>query len=167
MPEPKIVAFLQNMWVRDPARVKLHIEKYGEEYRLRFIEYALFAGCLTGRRLEAAFGEELCNQIIWEEASREIGSYAASNFPPDREHIKKVLDEQKPDLVLCFTSQALTIIGELVKCPMIVGPHPANRRPDINDLLRNVKRQIEKFSAKFRKYEKRKVVAFRPKGSKH
>lgn len=39
----KIVAFLQNMWVKDPERVKQSIARYGEDYRLRFMRYALFA----------------------------------------------------------------------------------------------------------------------------
>ncbi len=58
----KIIAFLQNMWVRDPEKVRRSLEREEDleiraEHRLRYIEYALFAGCLTGRRLEALRGD--------------------------------------------------------------------------------------------------------------
>ena len=71
------LAFLQNMWVRDPERVKRDIARYGEECRLTYIEYCLFAGCLTGRRLRQAFGEDLLDRIVWEESTREIAGNAS------------------------------------------------------------------------------------------
>lgn len=58
----KTLAFLQNMWVKNPDRVKAMVQREGEEFRRRFMEYALFRGCLTGRRIKAAFGE-LCDEI--------------------------------------------------------------------------------------------------------
>ncbi len=69
----KVLGLLQNMWFKDPERAKktlaFYYEKKGDGGRERFISDMLFFGCLTGRRLRQAFGEERCDEIIWEEVS--------------------------------------------------------------------------------------------------
>lgn len=92
----KILAFLQNQWFKDPEGVKAMFAEHPER-RERYIEAFLFMGCLTGRRLKSALGEELCNQIVWEEISPEIGGHASSKFPPDLAHI---IGKHKPDVVI-------------------------------------------------------------------
>ncbi|HEX3800234.1 MAG TPA: hypothetical protein VH413_16180 [Verrucomicrobiae bacterium] len=141
------VAFLQNQWFKDPERVRKMIKEDGEELRLRILEYALFAGCLTGRRLKAAFGE-LCDEIHWEEISREIGGHASSVFPPDMKHIGEVLATQRPQIILIFGKHAAAALepaiqtalseGDLEWRPhLITGPHPAARQVNtIDDLNR-------------------------------
>lgn len=125
-----VVAFMQNMWVRDPVRVKRCIEQFGEGYRRRLIHYALFAGCLSGQRLKAAFGEQLCSQIKWEEASREVTGYASAAPPADRAHIAAVLATFNPDVVLCFGRTAGAAVPALFTGRMILAPHPAARQAD-------------------------------------
>lgn len=130
-----ILAFLQNMWVRDPERIKRDIAKHGEELRLRFIEYALFAGCKTGRNLRKAFTEEVCDQIVWEETTREIAGDPKTIFPADLEHIAKCFQVHQPKVVLTFGA----IAGEAVRpvlCKLDPKPHhihahhPASRHVD-------------------------------------
>lgn len=63
----KIVAFLQNSWfpAKSIATVKRAYEgRPTPEGRARLTRAYLFFRCLTGRRLKAAFGEELCDSII-------------------------------------------------------------------------------------------------------
>jgi len=128
----KIVAFLQNMWVRDPARVREGIKQHGEEYRRRVMAYSLFAGCLTGRRLKAALGEELCNKIIWEECTREIAGNPLYVPAPQPDHIRQVLQTEKPDVVLAFGKVASNAVSLVVsenpfKCVFLTALHPAAR----------------------------------------
>lgn len=123
----KALAFLQNMWVRDPDRVRALIEKYGERYRDRLIHFALFNGCLTGRRLKAAFGARLCSEIIWEEASPEIACEASGCPPADPAHIRAALERHSPDVVLCFGKIATDAVRPLWKGALIIAPHPAAR----------------------------------------
>lgn len=133
----KTVAFLQNMWVRNPERWKRAMERDGEEMRRRLIEYALFAGCITGRRLKAAFGE-LCDDIIWEETTREIAGDPKTIFPAQPDHISAVLSAEKPDVVLTFGRIALNAITPLWNGQLISGPHPAARQVTVVDELRGM-----------------------------
>lgn len=134
----KVIAFLQNMWVRDPERVKRDIARHGEECRLRYIEYCLFAGCLTGRRLEKAFGQEICSEILWEESTREIAGDPKTIFPPQPEHIRAVIVEHKPTVILAFGKIASDAVfkelsggfQESLDVMFIAAPHPAARQPD-------------------------------------
>lgn len=101
----KIVAFLQNIWVKDPERVRKMFASFPNQ-RESIITKLLFLGGKTGKNLQAGLGEALCNEIIWEETTKEIGSYSASIFPPDSEHVKAVLEKHKPEIVLCFGAVA-------------------------------------------------------------
>jgi hypothetical protein len=146
MPPLKILAFLQNMWVHDPEGVKAMLnrqrecgeftqEQMREKVRHRLIHYALFAGCLTGRRLKKAFGEELCRQIVWEEGSREIEGKASTFVPPDLEHMLARCREEKPDLVLLFgkANAALCkdVLLAITPSQVICAPHPAARQATV------------------------------------
>jgi len=127
----KVLAFLQNQWVREPDRVKESIARYGEPWRRRFISMALFSGCLTGRRLKAALGEDWCQKIIWEEASTEIGGNGRSYFPPDLAHVRRRVVEENPDCVILFGKSNLALVSGVA--PFVIGgmvitaPHPAAR----------------------------------------
>jgi len=123
------VAFLQNMWVKNPERVRADIQRHGEGFRLRFMKYALFAGCVTGRRLKAAFGD-LCDEIVWEETTREIAGDPKTIFPAQPDHIRAVLEKYKPDVVLTFGAIARLVVLPLWSGRLIAAPHPAARQPD-------------------------------------
>ena len=124
------VAFLQNMWVRDPNRVKAMITKDGEELRSRLIEYSLFAGCVTGRRIKKAFGQEALDKIVWEESTREIAGDPKTIFPPDPAHIADVLKKHDPTVVITFGQIAYKAVKPLWTGALLQLPHPAARQPD-------------------------------------
>lgn len=153
----KIVAFLQNQWFKNPAAIKAQIEEAPARHPHKFKTYAdarewylaayLFFGCTTGRRLRAAFGEELCDKIIWEEQSPEIGGKASAAFPPDFAHIRGVLERHSPTHVIALgslASDALTkiLIDDNPPWNLICGPHPAARFPDIVARLKGILAQL-------------------------
>lgn len=140
----QVVAFLQNMWVRDPERMKrAFAEDTTGKLRLRMIEYCLFAGCLTGRRLKAAFGD-WCEDIIWEEASPVISGDPKEYHAADPLHIASVLHEHKPQVVLCFTRAGEKVIraacGDGVHFIPVV--HPACRGIGTVGQLKDAARQL-------------------------
>lgn len=150
----KIVAFLQNQWFKQPDRIKAQIAEAPARHPHKFRSHAdarewflsayLFMGCVTGKRLRAAFGEELCNQITWEEQSPEIGGKASSAFPPDFEHIRGVLARHSPTHVIALGSLAAGALTKIhcddkVSWKLICGPHPAARFPDIVARLKDVR----------------------------
>lgn len=140
----KVVAFLQNMWVRNPAKIQRMFDSDPTgELRLRLIEYALFAGCLTGRRLKKGLGEDWCDAIIWEEASPVIDNDYKRYHPPEEAHITAVLAKHQPDLVLCFTKRGEPTVKKLCKCPVIGMPHPAARGKAPILALEATRKQLE------------------------
>jgi hypothetical protein len=144
----KIVAFLQNMWVRNPERVrKMIAEDDTGELRERLIVFALFRGCLTGRRLKNVFGEDLCNEIVWEEASPVIDDNPKRYHVPVPDHIRAVLAKHQPDTVLCFTLAGSKIVGEIcasLKIRFISAPHPAARQPDTIARLKSALEEVRR-----------------------
>ena len=136
----KIVAFLQNQWVNDPERLRQMIART-PAVRTRFLMYALFQS-FTGKRLKQVFGEE-CMEWEWDEASPKIGGYSSSSFPADPEHIRSVLAEHEPDVVLTFgktAEKALKKIAGDIK--LISGPHPAARQNDVLERLREMAQEL-------------------------
>jgi len=131
-----VLAFMQNMWVRDPERVRALIERYGESYRRRLITYALFAGCASGRNLKTTFGEEICRRITWEEASREVTGHPGARPRADPVHIAASLKEHEPDIVICFVRIAADAVAPLWQGKLILAPHPTARQPDTFAKLR-------------------------------
>jgi len=162
----KIMAFLQNQWVRDPDRLKATIDRLeahepgrGERYRRKFVHYALFSGCLTGKRLKVAFGN-LCDQIIWEEGSKEIGRHAGAFFPPDYSHILGRIKEEKPHIALVFGKSNIeifakspafhVIVDEVVRPLRVIDlPHPAARINNIQTLLNEGAEKCRKLMEKY------------------
>jgi len=142
-----ILAFMQNMWVRNPERVKRAIERTPVEDRERFrsllIERFLFAGCLTGRRLKATFGEELCDRIIWDEASPEIAGDPKTVCPPCEKHILAVIARHKPDVIITFGKVAGTAVYSVWKGRIVCAPHPAARQPDIIQKLKQARADLD------------------------
>lgn len=141
------LAFLQNQWVRNPERVERMIQLKGERYRQLFIRYALFAGCLTGRRIKAAFGDDI-DAIAWDETSPEIGGKASSRFPADLEHMRRQVEHYQPKLLLAFGVPARDAVKALdCGLPVVYGPHPASRQADVVLRLREMAEQYRAFRA--------------------
>ena len=134
--KPVILAFLQNQWFKDPEKVKSIYERYPHK-RNHFIREFLFMGCQTGKRIMAAFGEDLCYRIIWEDASPELGNFSASKFKADHQHIKNAIDKFSPNVLICFGKIAEDAVKDVVKemvflegkadIPVLSVPHPAAR----------------------------------------
>jgi hypothetical protein len=124
---PAILAFLQNQWFKDPDGVRKIYERHPEA-RNDLIGRFLFMGCLTGRRLQAVFGVDLCRQIVWEEVSPLIGGVSSSAFPPDEKHIAAAVDKFQPKIILCFGKVAADGLKSFDHSKIIYGPHPAARQ---------------------------------------
>jgi len=122
----KVVAFLQNQWVRDAERVKESLRRRGDDYRRRFIRYALFAGCVTGQRIKAQLGS-LIDSIVWDECSREIHDNPRTIPKADFEHIRMTLAAEDPALVVTFGRIASDAVGRVCNVEIIRSPHPAYR----------------------------------------
>jgi len=142
----KTLAFLQNQWFKEPEKVRASIERWekqgrGDSYRRRMIVYALFAGCLTGRRLKAAFGD-LTDKIVWEEASTVIADNPRDFHPPDRAHIIRRINEEQPDVIVAFGKANREFIPGILATsvfattPIIFAPHPAARHATVTNELR-------------------------------
>ena len=138
-----IVAFLQNQWMNDPEKVLAMIERTPKA-RPRLIKYALFQS-FTGSRLKQVFGED-CVHWVWDNASPQIGSMPSSCFPADPSHIKAVLEEHKPDVVLAFGRVASKALQKLCQCKLITGPHPAARQDDVMSRLERMAAELEAVS---------------------
>lgn len=152
--EPLVMAILQNMWFKDPERMKIIYEKYisrEEDGRQTFIRDFLFFGCLTGKRLDNAFepifGDEWRWRIVWEESSHQWGNHSASSFGYDVDHICSSLKKYKPGIVMTFGNIArdgwresnikyLDEGNEKVVEHIIAGPHPAARGASVTSDLR-------------------------------
>lgn len=142
-----IVAFLQNAWVRDPARLEKMFAQQDEQFRRRMLASLLFMGCVTGRRLKSAFGEELCDAIVWEETTRVIAGDPKTILPAQPEHIRAVLNELKPAAVLALGAIAAKSVFAVMsdcqhKAILITAPHPAARQADVMQRLRDAGKQL-------------------------
>lgn len=135
------VAFMQNMWVRDPARVRAIIDRHGEEARRKLIYQFLFAGCISGRRLKAAFGN-LIDTIAWDEASPEIADNPKTICAPCPEHIRRVLNAYNPKVVVTFGRVASEAVSKIWLGPLIQTTHPAARQADVPSRLKDAARQV-------------------------
>jgi hypothetical protein len=143
----RVVAFLQNQWFKDAVKARSVFKAYGDARRAELVARFLFRGCLTGRRLQKAFGPELCEQILWEETSRDIGDNASSIFPPDIEHMHDVLRTYCPEVVITFGKHAENAFLNLMENFSYQGKflramHPAARHPDIQQSLNESARQL-------------------------
>lgn len=144
----KIVAFLQNQWFYNADRVRAHYaRRQGEPLeqwwarRARWNGRYLFGGCLTGRRLLEAFGEKVCDRIIWENVSPRIANKASECFGVDWAHVAEVNLHFKPDIVLLFGKVAQSA---QIQAPQIIrGPHPAARHAGVVDELREMAHELQ------------------------
>lgn len=139
-----VLAFLQNMWVRNPAEANAMIQR-NPNVRRRLIKYSLFAGCLTGRRLKSALGP-WCDKIIWDELSPVIDNNPKTYHPPDVDHIQKVLSEVAPDLIICFSRRGLPKLKPMTEIKIIDCPHPAARQPTVAAELHKLRLDLDELA---------------------
>jgi hypothetical protein len=131
-----IVALLQNPWFK-PETPAYIIDNYrtNPDYRRKVLSLSK-----TGKMLERAFGDKFC-EIYWDNANPNHANHSAGAMPPDVEHIKKIIIEQKPRIVLCFAATARGAVAYLkehqASLPGLFSlapieyeycPHPASRQ---------------------------------------
>ena len=139
----KILAFLQNQWFKNPEAIAILFNRYPNK-RNEFIKRLLFAGCLTGRRLHEVFGD-LCNKIIWDEASPLLADHSSGVFKADIAHIAASIKQHRPDLIICFGKIAGDAVKSLsLQIKIIYAPHPATRGNTI-EALKKVNEFLEKY----------------------
>jgi hypothetical protein len=132
-----VVAFLQNSYVGSPrqaARWKFLLERGGLYERHYQISYGLFAGCKTGQVLLRA-GFPRFPAVAWDNITTQIGTHSRSIFPPEPEHIVRVINEYDPELVVVLGEPARRAM-ELIDFSgrLLYGPHPAARMNVMTDL---------------------------------
>lgn len=114
----KVVAFLQNPWSRYYAG-----GTWPRESWLRALALSR-----SGQKLEifnAAIGEK---NIWYDNTTPIVADNPTTILPPDTEHIKKILIDQEPKIILAFGMQAgvelRKIHGDI---PLMILPHPTYR----------------------------------------
>jgi len=143
------LAFLQNAWVRDPDRLCETLARHDEAFRLVMLRRLLFSGCVTGRRLRIAFGP-LCEQIVWEECTREIAGDPRTILPADRVHIAAAILRHAPCVVIAFGKHAADAVARLPNAgdiPLIFAPHPAARQPATMAMLKTAADRVRVHAA--------------------
>lgn len=154
-----ILAILQNQWFK-PESVQAIERIYRQhggtpEDRAELNARFLFYRSLTGKRLRAAFGSELCERIVWEEASAKIGIEPSAKFAADPAHILSLISHFKPVVVLAFGAvadrgvwqamQAITAQPDrTIEFQVIGGPHPAARQPTVFTELQAMAEKLRK-----------------------
>jgi len=137
----KIRAFLQNQWFKDPERVRAIYARH-PEHRQGLTARFLFMS-VTGKRLRAAFGDVI-EDIVWENASPEIGGKSSASFRADLKHMVKLIEDEKPDVILAFGKSATEAIDEIdPKILCICGPHPAARQPNTREKLAEMANKLQ------------------------
>lgn len=138
-----VLAFLQNSWVNDVERCEKILAGLSRTEQRKITTTWLFMGCLTGRRLQHAFGSFLVDEIVWENASPRLAGQSSGCFHPDPEHIRAVLEEVKPSVVLVFGKVAEKGVLPLWKGRTIIGPHPTARGGDVVPALERMSAQLD------------------------
>lgn len=158
MNELKILAFMQNMWVKDPAKVQKSLDRWKDkpEFWNNMVKTLLFAGCLTGRNIKKAFGQDLALSIIWDETTKEIADNPKYVPKADLEHMRNTILRVRPDVIITFGKNAESALEKIIlnknvfyhiRIPKHIfhAPHPAyvTRNPKAMDTINWVADRIK------------------------
>ena len=142
-----ILAFLQNQWAHQPWQV-LDLFARRPAHRTEIIRRML-ARSYTGSRLRAAFGDDLFDAIVWDNASPVVTSRPRP--APRRDvwsriaainHVDEILARARPAVVLAFGQVAQWAMNDFPEQRCITGPHPAARRSDTAGELQWMAREL-------------------------
>lgn len=133
----KVLAIMQNMWVKNPPAVKKLLAN-GVDWNY-MVRRFLFNGCRTGQRILEVFGKENAYDFIYDESTPEIADNPNTIFKPDPKHIVKSLKTHQPDLVISFGGIANKAVDAILidlakvnkiwqKVNHVKCPHPAARQ---------------------------------------
>lgn len=121
-----ILGLLQNMWVRDPERCRAMIAAQGARLRRRMIATWMPA-TPSGRALHSAFGD-LFELITWENATPVVAGRSDAAPPADHWHIRALLLEFEPDVVLAFGRPSIAACRQHPSIPILIeARHPSPR----------------------------------------
>lgn len=156
-----ILAVMQNMWLRDPARYHASLARREAEHgkaeaevlRRHYIASFLFMGCMTGRRLKQTFGEDLVGQILWEESTRAVADNPRQTFKPDHEHLRAIIEAEQPRVIITFGGIAYLAVAMVmsehgIRKALIRCPHPAARQATVMDDLRKAAAALNELLSK-------------------
>lgn len=132
----EIVAFLQNPWFEEGTLQRL-IDAYRADIKLR---RKVLAESMTGKRLLSAFGEDWYNSILWDNANPTESCVASGFSLPDFSHIRKVIEQNKPKLILTFGAHArggicAVQLADMTEIPHLICHHPNARHKTMQDLI--------------------------------
>ena len=136
----KILAFQQNPWAKDADRAMRQVARYGHAWTRKFIAMYM-PKRHSGRRLRATFGD-LFDLIVWDNVSPIIAGKASANPGPDLDHVRRMLKEEEPDVVLAFGRSATGALRGLWTGTLICGPHPAARQSDTTSRLQSMAKEL-------------------------
>lgn len=138
----RILGLLQNSWARDPARVEAIMAKFGR----RAMVTRLLMRSKSGRTLRKCL-PDWYNRIEYENSSPRVLSYAGACGTVDIQHVRRVVAEQKPNVIMAFGGVAESAVKRLHwDCgPILVTQHPTARVSidplcEANDLLNVLER---------------------------
>lgn len=143
-PKPVILAFLQNPWFKEGTP-----ERYIERYRhdRDFHRRVLYLS-RTGQALHRAFGEQLYQHVVWENASPFHGDHRGHVSPADPAHMTAQIEKIMPNVVLLFGREAQAGWKKVylrpsttIKMVVLEAPYPM-ARGSVIDHLKNIAREV-------------------------
>jgi hypothetical protein len=132
--DTKALIILQNAWLRPSSLAYCQkMEPKQPGYTRRLWEYALWQS-RTGRRLEVLTGDrnrvwsddEPCWYYV-DESTPVIGTTPSSRPPADPSHVRRLLDEHRPQVVVACGTQARDVVRPLWPGHLLAVPHPTHR----------------------------------------
>lgn len=156
----KILVFMQNMWVKEPEKVKQAIERSKDpEAWNNWVKTLLFAGCITGKRIKQVFGD-LVEDMIFDESTKEILNNPRDVPKADLEHMRNTILRIHPDTIITFGNHASKALEKIITSPypfyhiripkhIFNAPHPAARQPETMARLKRIAISIRNYKEAF------------------
>jgi hypothetical protein len=152
-----ILAFLQNAYTSSEEQARENEEKFADPRYARRHQPLLQEAIATYHQnftysvLRRTFGE-LCREIWWTNASPRWGWRHDHKFPADPVHIRAMITEHQPSVVLAFGRIAADALAKIRAEDggawlLLSAPHPAARMPDKMDQLRAMRAAIDEATA--------------------
>jgi len=147
----KILCILQNQWADNPDRVlALHAKHPGMRHEI--ISRMLFRGSLTGKRIEAVFGDMMKDHaFIFDEASTVVTPSSKGNPPYNANHVRETIRRVRPDAIIAFGTSSRRAIDDVRKAkrdrmdlpPVIECVHPAIQKPGWMQQMLDAKKELQ------------------------
>lgn len=145
-----VLAFLQNPY-HSPGILQRYVDMYREDM---FFRRKCLARTKTGQWLTRTIGPDLYWKIWWDNASPKHGFVHTHEERYDADHMLKVLQLVKPNIIIAFGRQARNGVNRidfthepygLVKPVVMHAPHPmarGNQIPALEELARRLREEL-------------------------